>query len=177
MQQDAYKDSEIGIFAVPELSDAFGAPIRMAGNNDTKRTLSAAYGSYYMIPMAAINKAGAKDFLVYLSSKEACELYTQYANAIRPFDYDYGVDSELYQKVSTFGQSVLKMADEFTLYAPVTLNPIAMYGAGLWLYDSGRLENAVIRDKGLKSADDYLKADETTANTKWDKWVAESQGN
>lgn len=177
MQQDAYKDSEIGIFAVPELSDAFGAPIRMTGNNDTKRTLSAAYGSYYMIPTAAINKAGAKDFLVYLSSKEACELYTQYANAIRPFDYDYGVDSELYQKVSTFGQSVLKMADEFTLYAPVTPNPIAMYGAGLWLYDSGRLENAVIRDKGLKSADDYLKADETTANTKWDKWVAESQGN
>lgn len=176
MQQPAYKNAKIGLFAVPEMTDDNGETIRMAGNNDTKRTLTASYGSFYFIPTAAGNKQGAKDFLVYLSSKEACELYTQYANAIRPFDYDYSTTSELYGKVSEFGKSVLQISSDFNLYAPVSLNPIAMYGASLWLHDSGRIENAIMRDKGLKAADAYLKSDKDTADAKWDKWVAESQG-
>ena len=171
MAKDAYKDAKIGMFAVPEMSDADGNVIRMGGNNSTDRVLSASYGAYYFIPSAAPAKEEAKDFLLYMSSKEACEVYTQYSNAIRPFNYDYSSTSAVYSKVSDFGKSVLKMADEYVLYAPVTLNPIATKGASLWLWD-GRIEGAVMRDKGANDADYYLSEAQKTANAKWDSWTS-----
>lgn len=174
MAKDAYKDAKIGMFAVPEMSDADGNALRMSGNDSNDRVLTASYGAYYFIPSAAPNKEEAKDFLLYLSSKEACALYTEYSNAIRPFDYDYSITSALYGKVSDFGKSVLKLADENVLFTPVALNPIYTYGADLWLW-SGRIEGQIMRDKGSNDAAYYLGEDKKTADSKWDTWAEKAQ--
>ena len=167
-----WMDERVGIFPMPEITDDQGNILRDADNPVSNgRVMAADYGAYYFIPTNAPDKETAKDFLLYLSSKEACEIYTQYANTIRPFDYDVSSTTELYSNISNFGKSVLEMADSCVLYAPVSNSPLDLKGkAGLW--PRGRREESEIMKKGSDTNPDYwLSQDYSFAKANWKDWI------
>ena len=167
-----WKDThQIGMFALPEMSDEQGNVLRASNNTDEKRTMTASYSAYYIIPSNAPQKEVAKDFLLYLSSEEACEIYTQYANTIRPFIYNVGKDTELYSKMTNFGKSVLAMADQYELYSPASLAPVALKGYGA-LWADGRVESNMMMKKDSETNPDYwLNKDYQYAKSKWEIWL------
>ena len=172
LSTEQYKDRKLGMFAIPEISDASGAAMHSASytTEGGKRVLSASYEAYYFIPEKAANKDDAKDFLLYLSSKEACEIYTEHANVVRPFDYDYGVNSEVYGKVSNFGKSVLKIADENYLYSATSNHALDWAGvAGMWPMGN-RVERQMLGKDAVTNPDTYLTADYNYAKNNWDLW-------
>ncbi len=165
--------AKLGMFAVPELSDENGTVLRSATftSEDDKRVVSADYGAYYFIPTSAANKEQAKDFLLYLSSEEACALYTQYSNAVRPFQYDVSKTSALYSKVGDFGKSVLEMADQHYLYAPVSNNALALKGkGGLWPRGK-RVESEITQSGGSTDPNYYLQQDYNFVLSQWEDWM------
>lgn len=166
-----WEDERIGIFAIPEMSDANGNVLRAANNPETNgRVLTADYGAYYFIPTNAPQKEVAKDFLLYLSSEEACTIYTQYANTIRPFIYNVGEETDLYKNITNFGKSVLKIADEYTLYAPVSNSIVALKGhGGLWPRGT-RVESEITQKNGDQNAENWLNKDYLFASQSWDSW-------
>lgn len=172
---EKYKDVEIGMFAVPEMSNDAGVALHADGYTtvDNKRVLTSSFGAYYFIPENAPNKETAKDFLLFLSSEEACEEYTKYSNAVRPFTYTYAPGSEVYNAVSTFGKSVLKMASENYLYAPVYSSVLGTIGKGrLWALDY-RPESMVVA-QNPETVDGMLKAESAMADAKWQDWITEA---
>lgn len=172
---DKYKDVEIGMFPVPEMSDAAGNVLRAPGytTEGNKRVLTSSFGAYYFIPANAPNKEVAKDFLLFLSSEEGCREYTKYSNAVRPFIYDYSVDSEVYGAVSTFGKSVLKVASENYLYAPVFNSVLGVIGKGrLWALDY-RPESMLVA-QNPETVDALMKAEDAQAKAKWNDWMTEA---
>lgn len=166
------EDENIGIFAIPEMSDEAGTILRSATfeSTDNKRVLSADYGAYYFIPSMALNKEDAKDFLLYLSSEEACALYTQYSNAVRPFIYDTSESSELYGKVGSFGKTVLKMADQFEIYSAASQSELALKGkANLWPRGA-RVESEITAVGSSKDPIYYLEKDYLFVKNNWADW-------
>lgn len=163
----------LGIFALPEMTDAMGNVTHAPGyaTENDKRVLTADYGAYYFIPSNAPNKELAKEFLLFLSSEEACSLYTQYANAVRPFIYDVSETSDLYSKVSDFGKSVLKMADQHYLYAAISSSELALKGKG-GLWPRGNRVESEMMANAQGNADDLLREDYTFATQNWDSWMA-----
>ena len=174
MNTEEHKNTKIGMFAVPEIVDDMGNPVHMPGytTEDDKRVLSADYGAYYFIPSKGANKEDAKKFLLYLSSEEACEIYTKKANVVRPFIYNYGEGSEVYENVSNFGKSVLKMADEHYLYAAAPNHPFAWLGKG-GLYARGdRPEKSFLSVGNDRNPDTTLGRDYSYAASSWDSWMS-----
>ncbi len=172
---EKYAGVEMGMFPIPQLSDASGAPSHAAGytTEDNKRVLTSSFGAYYFIPANAPHKEEAKDFLLFLSSEEACSEYTKYSNAVRPFVYDYGTDSAVYNEVSAFGKSVLRIASECYLYSPVYASTLGTIGKGrLWAQD-GRPESMIVAEYPETVAQ-MLRNDASTANTKWNDWITEA---
>ena len=168
------QDENIGIFAIPEMSDAVGTVLRSPTfeSPENKRVLSAGYGAYYFIPSMAPNKQDAKDFLLYLSSEEACALYTQYSNAIRPFQYDTSESSTLYSKVGSFGKTVLSLADKFEIYSEASQSDLAMKGkGGLWPRGT-RVESEIAAVGSSKNPKDYLERDYLFVKNNWADWQA-----
>ena len=175
LNDEKYADVEIGMFPVPEISDGVGNVLHAEGYTtvDNKRVLTSSFGAYYFIPANAPNKEAAKDFLLFLSSEEACVEYTKYSNAVRPFTYDYGTSSAVYGEVSTFGKSVLKVASENYLYAPVYESVLGVIGKGrLWALDY-RPESKIVA-QSPESVMDLLRAEAAQANAKWDDWMTEA---
>ncbi len=161
-------DIEMGMFAIPEVSDAAGKPLHANGytTENEQKVIQASYGSYYFIPANAANKDDAKAFLQFLSEPEANEIYTRYSNAIRPFEYELSPDAEVYTDMSSFGKSVLKVASENYLYAPNITNPIAIKGlTGFW--SRGKTPYIDIRD-GIETINMALQNDYDYALNNWD---------
>lgn len=166
------RGENIGIFAIPEMSDEAGTILRSATfeSTDNKRVLSADYGAYYFIPSMAPNKEDAKDFLLYLSSEEACALYTQYSNAVRPFIYDTSESSALYGKVGSFGKTVLKIADQFEIYSAASQSELALKGkANLWPRGA-RVESEITAVGSSKDPIYYLEKDYLFVKNNWADW-------
>ncbi len=167
------KDQKLGMFPVPELSDEAGNVLRSDGftTESDKRVLSADYGSYYFIPTKANNKSDAMDFLLYLSSKEACTIYTQYSNAVRPFDYDLDSSSESYKNMSEFGKSVLDMGKNYYLYSAVSNSTLALKNKG-GLWPRGVRIELEILAKGANTSPAYwLEKDYNSAKQAWNGWM------
>lgn len=163
-------DVEMGMFALPEMSDASGNVLHSDNytTEDGKSVIQADYGSYYFIPANAENKDDAKDFLRFLSEQTACEIYTKYANAIRPFEYELSSDAEVYADMSSFGKSILDMASENYLYAANVSNPIAIKGlTGFW--SRGKTPYTDIRD-GIETITQALESDYEYATNNWSNW-------
>lgn len=172
---EKYAGVEMGMFPVPELSDKNGNVSHAAGytTKDNKRVLTSSFGAYYFVPANAPNKEAAMDFLLFLSSEEACEEYTKYSNAVRPFTYDYGMESAVYSQVSTFGKSVLKIASECYLYSPIYTSVLGTIGKGrLWAQD-GRPESMVVAESPETPAQ-LIQNDYKTAKAKWNDWITEA---
>ena len=172
---EKYANVEMGMFPVPQLSDANGAVSHAEGYTtvDNKRVLTSSFGAYYFVPANAPHKADALDFLLFLSSEEACVEYTKYSNAVRPFVYDYSLESEVYKAVSTFGKSVLKIADECHLYSPIYTSVLGTIGKGrLWAQD-GRPESLVVAESP-ETVEQLVKNDYKTAKAKWNDWITEA---
>ena len=170
-----YADVEIGMFPVPELSNAVGQPLHANGYTtvDNKRVLTSSFGAYYFIPAKAPNKEVAKDFLLFLSSEEGCAEYTKYSNAVRPFTYDYSTSSTIYGEVSTFGKSVLKMASENYLYAPTYDSVLGVIGKGrLWALDY-RPESMLVK-QNPETVEGLMAAEAAHADAKWSDWMTEA---
>ena len=164
--------AKLGMFAVPEMSDEMGNVLHGDGytTENGKRVITADYGAYYFIPSASINKAEAKDFLLYLSSEEACAIYTQYSNAVRPFIYDVSESSALYGKMDDFGKSILKMADTHYLYAAVSTNELTLKGkGGLWPRGN-RVESEIMASRD-GDALTLLTKDYNFAKENWQTWM------
>lgn len=164
-------DVEMGMFAIPEVSDSTGKVLHADGYTtvEDKRVIQANYGSYYFVPANAANKEDAKEFLKFLSEPEACEIYTRYSNAIRPLDYELSADADVYADMSTFGKSILTMAKDNYLYAPNVTNPIAIKGlTGFW--SRGKNPYIDIRD-GVETINQALQNDYDYAVNNWNSWL------
>jgi ABC-type glycerol-3-phosphate transport system substrate-binding protein len=175
LSDEKYADVEIGMFPVPEMTDGVGNVLHAEGYTtvDNKRVLTSSFGAYYFIPANAPNKETAKDFLLFLSSEEACVEYTKYSNAVRPFTYNYGTSSAVYGEVSKFGKSVLKVASENYLYAPVYESVLGVIGKGrLWALEY-RPESRIVA-QSPESVADLLRAEAAQASAKWNDWMTEA---
>ncbi len=167
------KNETLKMFPVPELSDSAGNILRSEGftTEESKRVLTADYGSYYFIPTKANNKADAMEFLLYLSSKEACMIYTSYSNAVRPFDYDLDSASENYKDMSAFGKSVLNMGENYYLYSSVSNSTLALKNkGGLWPRGV-RIEQEILAKGANKNATYWIEKDYSAAKLAWDSWM------
>ena len=163
-------DVEMGMFAMPEMSDASGRILHADGytTDGEKQVIQASYGSYYFIPANAANKDDAKAFLQFLSEPEANQIYTSYSNAIRPVDYELSTEADAYKDMSSFGKSILTMASEKCLYAPNITNPIAIKGlTGFW--SRGATPYVDIRD-GVETISTALQNDYDYALNNWKNW-------
>lgn len=163
-------DVEMGMFAIPEVSDSTGKAMHADGytTEDDKRVIQASYGAYYFIPSNADNKEDAKAFLQFLSEPEASEIYTRYSNAIRPFEYELSPESDVYADMSTFGKNVLSLASEHYLYAANVTNPIAIKGlTGFWA--RGQRPFTDIRE-GVETINQALQNDYDYAKNNWSNW-------
>ncbi len=172
-----YKDVKIGMFPIPELSDNNGIVSHADGYTtvDNKRVLTSSFGAYYFIPANAPNKEAAKDFLLFLNSEEGCETYTKHSNAIRPFTYDYGMGTEVYEEVSVFGKSVLKMAAENHLYSPIYTSPLIKAGKGkLWVRDNALFISLVSDANSRETVSAVMRNEYTVASSKWSDWWREA---
>lgn len=161
---------ELGMFAVPQYSNANGEPLHADGYTtvDDKRVLSVGYGSFYFIPSEASNKEDAKTFLKFLSEPEACEIYTKYTNAIRPFDYELSSDAECYANMSSFGKSIMDIAQQCYLYVPNSTSLISIKGfIGFW--PRGSQPEFNIRD-GVETVNQTLENDYQYVLKNWDNW-------
>ncbi len=168
------KGVEIGMFAVPEISDSNGTVIHSDNYTtvDNKQVIQADFGSYYFIPTKAKNKDDAKIFLEYLSEQSSCETYTKLTNAVRPFDYELDSSADTYSKMSSFGKSVLDMAKNKYLYTANPKSEIAIKGiVGFWA--AGAPPYVKIRDGGNIST--ILNEEYEYAKSNWNKFLKQVQ--
>ncbi len=136
-----YPEFELAMMKVPAVSDASGNVLHDSDYVDEKPVGSGGVGASWFIPSMAKNKDDAKDFLLFISKPEQCMLWTKTTNAVRPFEYDKDPTSEYYAKMSTFGKSILRLADENIWYNAYSHNPLALTGmlsawphGGYWNY-------------------------------------------
>ena len=126
--------NEMAMFRVPEYSQ--GGVVKHETGYTTvgeKKLLQCEYTANYFIPSEAANQADAIDFLKFLSRADMCELYTKTCNSIRPFDYNKDPSDARYANMSTFGKSVLGIANTNYLYVPSSKSPLAYAGKiSLW---------------------------------------------
>ena len=166
-------DLELGLFPLPAMSDAQGNVYRAAGYNtvDDKVILDADYGAYYLIPTAAKNKDDAVDFLRFLSSDEACVIYTKYTNAPRPFNYNTDTSTADYADMKSFGKSIIDLAHNCYMYAPISTNLAAVFGE-LDLYPKqGYWTFKMINDPSTYTVESILKQDYDYVCGKWQDWT------
>lgn len=163
----AAKNFEAGIFPCPYPADANNQPLHAEGYTceDNKPVIDASIGASYFIPKQAKNKEMAKEFLKFMETEEACEIYTQNSCAVRPFDYDKDPTSDTYKDLSSFGKDILNIASTHTLYIPRSKAQIYLEGqTGLWARGNYYFED--LRDNG-KTPEQCLEEDYRQAQMKF----------
>ena len=169
------EDLELGMFRLPDMSDAGGNPLRAVGytTEGDKPVINASYGAYYFIPAKADNVELAVDFLKFLSSDEASVIYTKYTNAPRPIDYNLDVNTPDYANITSFGRDVVDIAHSCYVYTPFTNNPIAIDGK-LALYPRGDYWcKEVLQGSNV---DNLILLDYNRVKDNWDSWQKEYFG-
>lgn len=165
-------DVKLGMFAIPELSDDEGNVLHSDTyrTEDGKRVIPGNGTSYWFVPSMAKNKDDAKEFLKFMSEPKACEIYTAASNNIRPLEYDKDPDSDAYKDMSSFGKSVLSIAQDFYFYQPNVTNNIAIKGlTSYWARGGWPFYN--VRD-GIETAEQVISKDYDYAKKNWAKWLA-----
>jgi ABC-type glycerol-3-phosphate transport system substrate-binding protein len=119
-------DTNLGIFKVPEKS--IDGVVQHRDNKGTYNVVHSEYAASYIIPSKAKNVDDAVEFLKFISRPDMCELYTKTVDCIRPFKYNKDSSSDTYKDMNSFGKSVLDIANNNQLYAPVSKNPLAIRG-------------------------------------------------
>ena len=165
---------KIGMFPLPEMSDAEGNVLHAEGytTQGTKRVLDASYGAYYFIPTQAKNKELAIDFLKFLNSDEGSIIYSKYTNAVRPVNYNLDPESADYAGISFFGKSIIGMADANYLYSAYSTSPLAVDGV-ISLYPKGSYWCKTILQDSTKTVDGKIAEDYSYVSGNWDYWERE----
>ena len=103
---------EMAMFKIPEYSEG-GVVLHNEGydTKDGKGIIGCEFPASFIIPSKAKNIEGAKDFLKFISRPDICELFTKSCNSVRPFKYNKDSSSEVYKDMTTFGKSVLDIAN------------------------------------------------------------------
>lgn len=131
---------EMAMFPVPEYSEA-GEAVHNTGYtiNGGKRIINCEYTANYIIPAKAKNKEGAIDFLKFINRSDMCELYTKTCNSVRPLNYNKNSADSTYSSMSTFGKSVLDMANNCQSFVPVSKSQyVITAGLDLWPLDNDK---------------------------------------
>ena len=119
---------ELAMFKVPEYSED-GEILHAPGyTNDGKGIIDSEYTAEYVIPTLAPHKEAAIDFLKFMQRPDICELYTKYSNNIRPFKYNKNPESSVYSNMSSFGKTILQLANENTLFVASSKHPKYILG-------------------------------------------------
>jgi N-acetylglucosamine transport system substrate-binding protein len=173
LSDPANEGLKIGMFPLPEMSDAAGNVLHADGylTQEGKRVLDASYGAYYFIPTQAKNRELAIDLLKFINSDEGSAIYTKYTNAIRPVRYNLDPESEEYADTSFFGKSVIKMADECYLYSAFSTSPLAVDGV-ISLYPKGSYWcKLVLADPSTNNPAEKIMEDYNYVKNSWSYWV------
>lgn len=165
-----YPDQEIKMFAVPE-AYSNGSPVRSETytTEDDKPILNSGFSANYFIPADAANKDDAKAFLKFMARQDVLQAYTRLSNSVRPFDYDYSPDAEAYADMSSFGKSVLEIANSHCLYVAVQKNPVALRGE-ISLWPSGKIWNYELYNDTSLTPEDCIQTDYEYVTSHWDGW-------
>lgn len=160
---------EFKMFALPEMSDEANQVLRSDTYiGEKERVIHATIETNMFIPSKAKNKADAKEFLRFIATSEACQIWTKYSNSIRPLKYDYTSSNPYYAEMSTFGKSVLDIANSYTIYTPNSAVDIAVVnnqcsfrpnGYWFWKFNENTPEQCV-------------DADYQFAKSQWNNWLA-----
>ena len=100
------------------------------------------------------------------------ELYTKTCNCVRPLKYNRDSSSDAYKDMSTFGKSVLDIANKNTLYPENSKSPLAL-GAGLtfWpLHDGDNYHYSKILNGGTAPRE-CLKKEYDFVKSHWQEWL------
>lgn len=170
-------EHEFAMFKVPEYSE--GGVVKHAEgytSEDGKGVLDSEYTANYIIPTASKHKEDAIDFLKFIQRPDICELYTKYCNSVRPFKYNLDPTSETYASMSSFGKSVLAMANSNTLYVAASKNSLAIGGyLSAWpLPEDNYHYNALL--SGGADVSQRLKAEYDYVNSSWSRWQEQING-
>ncbi|MBE5743031.1 MAG: extracellular solute-binding protein [Clostridiales bacterium] len=175
MRDEKYADLELGMFPLPYISDENNNKLFAEGYNteDGKQIINADFGAYYFIPTDATNVDDAKDFLKFINSDEASELYTKYSNAPRPVNYNLDPEDEYYKDISAFGKSILKMAHDCYLYAPISSSILGINGV-VGCYPQGDYyTKKMLLNPAQYGVEKIMESDYDYVSENWEQWVSE----
>ena len=165
-----YPEFELAMMKVPAVSDASGKVLHDDDYIDEKPVISAGIGASWFIPSMANNKDDAKDFLLFISRPEQCELWTKKTNAIRPFDYEKDPNAAVYSQMSTFGKSILQMAKDNVMYNAYSHSPLALTGMLSVWPNGGNWNYKQYDNPSLYTPKYCLEKDYQIALENWDRW-------
>ena len=156
-----YPDVNFKMMPVPVVCDA-------NGNSLAKDNYLWDGGSAcWFVPSAAQNKDNAKNWIKFLCSKEANDIWVKYTGATRPLDYDISENSTVYQEASDFSKSILDMKNSGKAYKFITTHPIALQSyVGMW----PQQRSPFIALKNATSASAYYENDYDYVSEKWEEW-------
>jgi len=132
------------------------------------------FGDSMIIPEKAYNKEGAKDFLRYLASAEACKTFTESTGgSFLAFDYS-DVDLTELEKTNTYMKSVHEKLTQTTQFNLASDNPITYFNASTvtpWL--NNKIPYALAASDNDKNTPDALFSEMyKAAKDGWGNWLA-----
>ena len=175
---DSGANIELGMFKIPEMTDAAGNVMHAEGyvaqKDENGKDMEYAHGyigAHYFIPTGAKNKDDAKEFLKFINRTDICELYTKYTNAVRPIDYNKDPSSTAYSGLSSFCKDILTIANTNYMYSPHTQSPLALTGV-ISLWAKGENWYYKMEENPVTYTPDYcIQQDYKWVKDNWDKWL------
>ncbi len=160
-----YPDIEYKMMLTPTAMDAVGKNKDEQGNEI--RYMMDSSDACWFVPKSTKKADAAKKWMTFLSTKEACEIWTRYAGTVRCYDYDVSPDSELYKNSSVFTQSLLELDENAVKYKYITESPMTINSyVGKW----PQQDSPYIAMKKSIRAQTYYDNDYTYVNDNWKKW-------
>lgn len=120
---------------------------------------------YMFIPKGASEVEGAKKFMVYMCKDEMLRLYTKYAGAPRPFDYD----TDGIEGISYFTQSVLDVWSSSKRFFMYSKHPA--YMKSLVQINGGYMDPYASIIYGELTATKFTNAVYLNALDNWEQWM------
>ncbi len=159
-----YPDVKYKMMPTPVVSDANGNSI---AKNPNVNYVWDGGSACWFVTKASTNKDNAKNWMNFLCSKEANDIWVKYTGATRGLKYDVSSTTQVYQEASDFSKSLLDLKSTRTPYKFITMHPIALASyIGLWPYQRSPFVDLY----NGNSAQAYYERDYEYVSGQWNEW-------
>lgn len=125
-----------------------------------------------VIPCTSVNKDIAKDFLRFLYTKEAFDIYAKESGGARLPISDYKLEDSLVETMTMFGKSVKELAEGKTQYIYTGSNDPIRYRVGLAEFvRSEKPELSLAKKSNPLTAAEIIAAEKEIVYRNWDSYM------